>query len=170
MPDTGIFLQDACTQHRYIRSKDNSSVVERPERLRAVNIGISSALARLEGIDTRESDTKHEGADKDVGELVDVLDKMHIGPDAAGVGPRIAEIVKSQASVDILNNEAVKFVHGDIEKDIYLENLKKWADQSWDEIAQGRSEIPEGLPQGDLYRSSFPHSFHAFGSLTCRSA
>lgn len=164
MPDTGIFLQDACLQHRYNRSKDNSGVVERPERLRAVNTGISGALARLESVETDKLDNKRDETDKDVGELVEVLGKMRIEPEADAVDTRIVKIVKSQASVDLLNNQAVKFVHGDIERDVYLEKLKKWAQQSRDEIAQGRSEIPEGLPQGDLYRLCFPSSYRCRAS------
>ncbi|KAF9451837.1 Arginase/deacetylase [Macrolepiota fuliginosa MF-IS2] len=149
MADTAVFIQDACLQHKYIRSKDKSNVVERPERLRAVNIGISGAIARLESVEPGLN--KQEGASGDVGELSEVLGNMRIGTPSGDTGTSVVQIVRSQASVDILNNAAVKFVHGDIEGDVYLENLKKWAKNSWDEIALGRSEIPEGLPQGDLY-------------------
>lgn len=154
MLDTAVFLQDACLQHKYIRSKDKSNVVERPERLRAVNIGISGAIARLESVET-EKLNKREEVDEDVGELADVLGHMRIGTPMGSIGTNVVQIVKSRASIDILNNAAVKFVHGDIDGDVYLENLKQWAEKSWDEISQGRSEIPEGLSQGDLYRESF---------------
>jgi histone deacetylase HOS3 len=153
MSDTTIFLQDACLQHKYIRTKDKSNVVERPERLRAVNIGISSAIARLESVQIEQL-SNQKPTDGDVGELVDVLGKMRIGSPAVD-GTSVVQIVKSQATIDILDSPAVKFIHGDIEGDIYLENLKKWAKNSWDEISQGRSEIPQGMAQGDLYRSFF---------------
>ncbi|KXN84336.1 Histone deacetylase HOS3 [Leucoagaricus sp. SymC.cos] len=148
MADTAVFLQDACLQHKYIRSKDKSNVVERPERLRAVNVGISGAIARLESIQVDKLN-RQGTTDGDVGELVDVLGKMRIS--TGDTASSVVQIVKSQASVDILNNPAVKFVHGDIERDLYLENLKKWARNSWEEILQGHSEIPQGLAQGDLY-------------------
>ena len=45
---TAILIQDACYQHRYIRSKDLSAIVERPERIRAVKVGLSAAIARIE--------------------------------------------------------------------------------------------------------------------------
>lgn len=150
MPDAAIFLQDACLQHNYIRSKDKSSIVERPERLRAINIGISGALARLESVVAEEPNKRE--ADGEINELTDVLGKMRLGTPAGDVGTSIVEIVKSQAEIDLLNHEAVKFIHGDIEGDVYLENLKTWAKNSWDEIAEGGSEIPLDLPQGDLYR------------------
>ena len=54
--------------------------------------------------------------------------------------------------MDLLNDPAVKFVHGDIERDVYLESLKSWAKDSQDKVAKGESEIPEGYSQGDLYR------------------
>src|ERR1700736_2277422 len=43
-----IYLQDDCLGHRFIRSRDDSSIVERPERLRAVKIGLAAAIARIE--------------------------------------------------------------------------------------------------------------------------
>jgi histone deacetylase HOS3 len=152
MAETAIFLQDACLQHKYIRSKDKSNVFERPERLRAVNVGISSAIARLESVQDKNSNNKEDGG---VGELVDVLGKMYIGTTAGDSLTTVAQVIKSQASIDILDNAAVKFVHGDVEGDVYLEKLTKWTKDSWEEISQGRSEIPEGMPQGDLYRSCF---------------
>jgi histone deacetylase HOS3 len=149
MPDTAIFLQDACFQHKYIRSRDNSNVVERPERLRAINIGISGALARLESVVTGEPQKRE--ADGEINELTDVLGKMRIGTPAGDVGTGVAEIVKSQANVDLLDHEAVKYVHGDIEEDVYLKKLQAWAKNSKEQITEHGSEIPEGLPQGDLY-------------------
>lgn len=159
---TAIFLQDACYRHRYIRSRDTSAIVERPERLRAVLLGLSAAIARLEelvlppfpmskpsfgnqdsGVDTLEED------------LADALGRMDLtktNPSKPGNSP--VSIVRSSAFVDILDNPAVKFIHGDIDGDVYLEKLKLWAEESRDKIAAGGSEIPEGLPQGDLYRES----------------
>ncbi|THH30542.1 hypothetical protein EUX98_g3648 [Antrodiella citrinella] len=151
-----IFLQEACLRHQFIRSKDSSSIVERPERLRAVNIGISAALARLEL--SRAPKVKAESGDDD--DLTAALEKLNLSTADAqttastqtpGPSSRPGNIVKSSATVDLLNNPAVKFVHGDIEGDVYLENLVKWARQSRDEIAKGESEIPSSLSQGDLY-------------------
>ena len=55
----------------------------------------------------------------------------------------------------MFNHPAVKFIHGDVDGDAYLENLRAWARDSQDKILRGESEIPEGLSPGDLYRKSF---------------
>ena len=44
----GLFIQPACLQHRYIRQPNASHIFERPERLRAVLLGVAAAVARLE--------------------------------------------------------------------------------------------------------------------------
>ncbi|WWC92245.1 uncharacterized protein L201_007199 [Kwoniella dendrophila CBS 6074] len=44
----GLFIQPACLQHKYIRHANSSHIFERPERLRAVLLGVAAAIARLE--------------------------------------------------------------------------------------------------------------------------
>ena len=144
---TAIFLQNACLQHRYIRSKDTSTVVERPERLRAVTIGLSAAIARLEEL-FNSTITHPKKEPENPIELSDVMNKLKID----STYPSPVTIIESQATVDILNHPAVKFVHGDIEQDLYLENLVAWAKDSYENISKGESEIPGDLFQGDLYR------------------
>ncbi|KAG6917291.1 hypothetical protein DXG01_003132 [Tephrocybe rancida] len=142
-----IFLQDACFKHRYIRSRDLSAIVERPERLRAVTVGLSAAIARLEALSPPASaSATTDSGPLNLDDLAGALGRLNIAPENAPVS-----IVRSTASVDLLSNAAVKFIHGDIEGDVYLEKLKGWAKDSWDKISNGGSEIPEGLPQGDLY-------------------
>ncbi|KAG6827001.1 hypothetical protein H0H92_013616 [Tricholoma furcatifolium] len=141
-----IFLQDACYQHQYIRSKDLSAIVERPERLRAISVGLSAGMARLEAILPRDT-SGSEPLDAD--DLAGALGRLNIGPEPSHRTP--VSIVRSTASVDLLNNPAVKFIHGDIDGDVYLEKLKGWARDSVEKINQTGSEIPEGLSQGDLY-------------------
>ncbi|KAI0769127.1 Arginase/deacetylase [Trametes elegans] len=158
MPQTAIFLQKSCLQHRYIRTRDQSHIVERPERLRAVNVGLAAAIARLEEVAPPAADSTSatgtatpSGVDTD--DLTRALDKLQLStPSRSEPNVRMPiTIVHSDASVDILNHPAVKFVHGDIERDVYLENLKAWAKGSHDKVAKGESEIPEGYSQGDLY-------------------
>ncbi|KAG5642540.1 hypothetical protein DXG03_002578 [Asterophora parasitica] len=150
---SAIFLQDACYQHQYIRSRDLSAIVERPERLRAVTVGLSAAIARLEALSASDANVvtpPAAGQQKPLGpdDLAAAMGRMHILPDSR---PSPVSVIRSQASVDILNNPAVKFVHGDVAGDVYLEKLKGWARDSRDKIRNGGSEIPEGLAQGDLY-------------------
>ncbi|GAA6006682.1 hypothetical protein JCM10207_005018 [Rhodosporidiobolus poonsookiae] len=48
-PRTAVLFQQACAGHRYVRNTDIGTIVERPERLRAVKTGVAAAWARLEG-------------------------------------------------------------------------------------------------------------------------
>ncbi|WVR08580.1 hypothetical protein IAU60_005635 [Kwoniella sp. DSM 27419] len=48
----GLFVQPACLQHKYIRHANASHIFERPERLRAVLLGVAAAVARLEEDDS----------------------------------------------------------------------------------------------------------------------
>jgi histone deacetylase HOS3 len=156
-----VFFQDACLQHQYIRSRDLSAIVERPERLRAVKIGIAAAVAHLEIANTvqAERDTETSGREQQVepDDLAAAMGRMNLLRDSSSTQPRHSvspvSVVQSHASVDILSHPGVKFIHGDIDSDTYLENLTLWAKESWDKIHQGGSEIPEGLAQGDLYRA-----------------
>lgn len=155
-----VFYQDACLQHQYIRSKDLSAIVERPERLRAVKVGLASAIARLETADEVQVNSESKTTGKVLGEepdeLTAAMDRLKLGRESLPQSRKAASpvsIIKSHALVDILNHPAVKFVHGDIDGDTYLENLTRWAKESYDKIHQGGSEIPNGLAQGDLYRT-----------------
>ncbi|KLO04670.1 Arginase/deacetylase [Schizopora paradoxa] len=150
-PMTAIYLQDACYKHRYMRTNDHSDIVERPERLRAVKIGLAAAIARLEELSdsTAKLETK-EGEDDTGKDLADALEKLDLLQDNAPAAT-VVNIIKSSASINLLNNEAVKFVHGDIDGDVYLENLINWAKSSTEKVRKGESEIPLNLPQGDLY-------------------
>ncbi|KAL0569713.1 histone deacetylase [Marasmius crinis-equi] len=146
---TAVFIQDACYKHKFIRSKDTSNIVERPERLKAVKLGLATVLARLEEVlPTRSSENSQSepGAD----ELTAALNRMKLDGTASSTFGGIP-VVHSSASIPLLGNPAVKYIHGDIESDVYLEKLRSWAKESTEKIGRGESEIPEGLPQGDLY-------------------
>ncbi|KAI0087016.1 histone deacetylase domain-containing protein [Irpex rosettiformis] len=157
IPPTTIFLQEACLRHQFIRSKDTSNVVERPERLRAVNIGLAAAIARCEeSISHLTSQSTTYGRAQPgaftTEELTVALERLGIGSKTVYPSPQLPlHVVKSNATLNVLNHPAVKFVHGDIEKDVYLENLIKWTRESREKIATEGTEIPASLSQGDLY-------------------
>jgi len=147
-----VFIQDACINHRYIRSNDKSNIVERPERLRAVKVGIAGACGRISTNAAPHSTTpasKHDSED-----LAEILAGLTIQSQPSD---NVLRVVQSSATLDILNHSAVKFIHGDIDGDFYLEDLKKWSSGSWNKIGEGSSEIPptdrkgQKLNQGDLY-------------------
>lgn len=160
-----IFLQEACLRHQYIRSKDTSTVVEHPGRLRAVNVGIAAALARLESVRhndnaqvKQEPGPSTKSPDDDLAAALGKLDISSQANSGFSSASTSSVIVKSNAKVNLLNNAAVKFIHGDIEGDVYLENLIGWAKESRDNIAKNGSEIPSNMSQGDLYRVYCPSS------------
>jgi histone deacetylase HOS3 len=151
---TVVFLQDACFRHRYIRSRETSAHVERPERLHAVKLGLAAAIARLEELlplnfpisGKRTSGSDHDRATAD--DLADALDRMNLVTDIPKLPVLLVPIINSSASVDVSNHPAVKFAHDDA----YLENIILWARESQVKIAAGLSEIPKKLSQTDLYR------------------
>jgi histone deacetylase HOS3 len=154
-PSTAIFLQDACLQHKYIRTRDSSHIVERPERLRAVKIGLSAAMARLEeSLSITASHTKSVG-DSEADSLVEAIENLRLEQDSAEhfrlPKGHPVQVVQSSTKIDILNHPAVKYIHGDVDGDVYLERLVEWARHSAEKISNGESEIPSGLLQGDLY-------------------
>ncbi|KAJ8514988.1 hypothetical protein ONZ45_g7525 [Pleurotus djamor] len=157
MASASAFLQAACYEHQFIRSKDTSLIVERPERLRAVTVGLASALSRLE---ESRSSTKVE----DDSDLATAFERINLGP----THPQVLRVVHSSATAALLNHPAIKFVHGDIEADKYLEKLLSWARDSRTKIANGESEIPDGLSQGDLYCELSPITYpcHKFESMS----
>ncbi|KAG1732391.1 arginase deacetylase [Suillus paluster] len=151
-PHVKIYLQDDCLKHRFIRSRDTSAIVERPERLRAVKIGLAAAIARIE---EAEGALKNSESHADISvedQLAAALDKMDIATSDGGlIRARSISIARSTATVDLLDNAAVKYVHGDIDGDVYLRNLKAWARDSEDNITKKGSEMPEGMPPLDLF-------------------
>jgi len=165
---TTVYIQDDCLKHRYIRTKDFSGVVERPERLRAVKIGLSAAIARAEeAFSNSNTATKGVTKPKDAGErdpsleadmLAVTLERMQIGRTQEVVIPELqssVSLTRSKATVDLLNHPAVKYVHGDIDGDVYLENLIAWARDSRDNIAKKGIEFPPEIPlnPADVYRT-----------------
>ncbi|KIY61773.1 Arginase/deacetylase [Cylindrobasidium torrendii FP15055 ss-10] len=142
-----VYLQDECYKHQYIRTSDLSCIVERPERIRAVKVGVAGAVAQANILHSK-SKSKQEGPDLS---LEDALERLNIGSSSPAPG-RIA-IARSTASVDLLHHPAVKFVHGDIDGDKHIPRLVKLAAESTERIRNGESEIPAelGWKQGDVY-------------------
>lgn len=170
---TAIFIQDECLKHRFIRSRDTSGIFERPERLHAVKLGLAAAISRIEDVESAITVQKPEfasmAASTDEGDLAAALARMAIAP-TEGPAPsssssclspssplRTASVVirRTSASVSLLDHAAVKYVHGDIDRDVYLENLITWARDSQKNITKKGTEIPEGIPPLDLYREYF---------------
>ena len=158
----GLFIQPACLQHKYIRHPNSSHIFERPERLRAVLLGVAAAVARLE--EAEEVITKSlSSPEKD--DLSNLLSGLSI--QSSFVSPKHLSIVdpprpKTAGQVS-LHHPALQLAHsppdsalldgGPIPSSKYLKNLHKWASEALETIKNTGCEIPSGLGlnQGDLY-------------------
>jgi hypothetical protein len=131
-----VYLQDACLLHKYIRTRDKSNVFERPERLRAINVGIAAAYARLEfaTVSRWEED-----------EAINQFGSGAYQP---------FDIIRSDAAIRIHRHSSSAFIHGQIgpphDKVPYALRLERWCRESRQAIAENGSEIPEIYEQ-DLY-------------------
>ena len=156
-PTTTIFLQDVCLQHKYIRTRDSSHIFERPERLRAVKIGLCAAISRLEETLPPTTNVAAGSGGSETDSLIEAIENLKLEKKPVEFSlPKghPVQVVQSSAKVDILNHPAVKSIHGDIDRDVYLEKLVDWARDSMEKISHGQSEIPSELPQGDLYSNN----------------
>jgi histone deacetylase HOS3 len=163
-PNTTLFLQDECYKHRYIRSKDVSFIVERPERLRALKVGFAAAIARLEEARGPTTTSLAEGSDNSKGpvdaadELTRALDNLNIAPKLPATLTDICDISLLPVTLQYLSSDpAVRMIHAaNADGDGYdnmehLDRLAKWARESEEKIKETGSEIPVGFSQGDLY-------------------
>ena len=153
-PSATVFLQDACLHHKYIRTRDSSHIVERPERLRAVKIGLCAAISRLEETYPVSTSSSEDAIGSDPDSLIAAIENLKLDQaqtDSLLPKGHPVQLVRSSAKVDILSDSAVKYIHGDVEGDIYLEKLTEWTRDSLDKVSTGQSEIPSELSQGDLY-------------------
>jgi histone deacetylase HOS3 len=141
-----VFLQDACLQHRYIRSRDATNIVERPERIRAIKIGLAAAIACLKDLFGDRPDAVPSNPD----DLADAIARMNIATPASvpSTSMRAAHhlsgffpvnVVQSTATLDILQHPAVKYIHGDIEGNVYLEQLCNLVKNSAEKVRRGLS-------------------------------
>jgi histone deacetylase HOS3 len=111
-------------------------------------------MARLEESLPVATSEPPRAEDSEADSLVAAIENLRLEQDSAELAlPKghPVQVVRSSAKVDILNHPAVKYVHGDVDGDVYPEKLVEWARHSAEKISNGQSEIPTGLPQGDLY-------------------
>nr|XP_019051123.1 histone deacetylase HOS3 [Kwoniella bestiolae CBS 10118]OCF30053.1 histone deacetylase HOS3 [Kwoniella bestiolae CBS 10118] len=170
----GLFIQPACLQHKYIRHPNSSHIFERPERLRAVLLGVAAAIARLESVDQPSSSTATSQAD----DLSGLLSSLSIESSSSSSITSHLHIIPPppQSSIPgtiLQHHPAVQLAHspvpespfpylgqgssssasGSIPSSPYLKDLVKWASEAIDKIKETGCEIPPdlGLNAGDLY-------------------
>ena len=149
---TAVILQPKGLLHRFIRHRDISTIVERPERLRAVCVGVAAVASRLqEAGRVNNADALGNPLDA-TSDLTDALHRLSIAGTNDLAPTRLEttlNIVAATNSTNLLTDPAVRFVHGEPEE--YLNKLHAWASSSEDKIRAGESEIPPTMSQGDLY-------------------
>jgi histone deacetylase HOS3 len=177
----GLFIQPACLQHKYIRHANSSHIFERPERLRAVLLGVAAAVSRLEEAESvmAKSFGHPAPATSAADDLSSLLSGLSIQSSFQSpahlsiVEPPIAkkpgqvllhhpalQLAHSPASSAVLDGEAIP-------ASTYLRNLHKWASEAIETIKTTGCEIPSGLGlnQGDLYLG--PGSILAIEGAVC---
>ncbi|WVO20479.1 uncharacterized protein IAS62_001776 [Cryptococcus decagattii] len=172
----GLFIQPACLQHRYIRHTNASHIFERPERLRAVLLGVAAAVARLEQRDTGEQRNTIGEQHSTTGDLASLLSSLSLVSPAqptAHLHLVPAPPIPSTPGNILLHHPAVQLAHSPVPdapfpyigspstassgasfpSSSYLRDLVKWANGAADRIKQTGCEIPDGLGlnPGDLY-------------------
>ncbi|PKI84420.1 histone deacetylase [Malassezia vespertilionis] len=96
-----VLLAPSVLQHKYVRGVDKSSIVERPERIRAALLGIAGAFGM--GMD----ETTHDPSTLD--DLADILSGMRVQEGGAQERMRV---FTTQCSLDLdAPSEALRLVH-----------------------------------------------------------
>jgi histone deacetylase HOS3 len=181
-PPLGLFIQPACLQHKYIRHANSSHIFERPERLRAVLLGVAAAVARLEEAETALKDSLGNGnniTQSAADDLSSMLSGLSIQQSFAS--PNHLSIVTPPLAKNpgqiLLHHPALQLAHsppspslldgGAVPASTYLRNLHRWASEAVDTIKHTGCEIPPGLGlnQGDLYLG--PGSILAIEGAVC---
>ncbi|RXK40609.1 histone deacetylase HOS3 [Tremella mesenterica] len=176
----GLFIQPACLQHRYIRHANSSHIFERPERLRAVLLGVAAAIARLEENDgtmppTSSSMPRSSSTSDDLSSLLSSLSIQTtnldpcpqylslVTPPAPPINPgsvllhhpalQLAHSTPTEGSLPYVGLGAATISTASLPTSKYLRELHKWAAEAVEKIRDTGCEIPSGLGlnQGDLY-------------------
>lgn len=137
-----VYTQDGCLQHRNIASGGSKNSLERPERLNAVNLGISAIFARLEETSaSTPAGSRRNSAPK--------VEKGQGGHDPFTIVRSTASLVtipEHPAARDVLHIKSEE--PGDM---TYAETLEMWCKESRQKIVQRQREVPPEY-EGDLYR------------------
>ncbi|CAO1633563.1 unnamed protein product [Jaminaea pallidilutea] len=121
-PQLDIIVAPAVLAHRYVRGRDVSLIVERPERVRATLLGVSAVMGRLSAEEGREgaaSRSKPDQKSQDAADdLVAQLAAMDVGnPEQTSAGEKdqrratLVAILHSWRSASLATNAAVAAIH-----------------------------------------------------------
>ena len=145
-----VYTQDACLQHRNIRSGGAKNSLERPERLHAVNVGVAAVYARIEEAIIAKTSCRRATVKSRTREAPQ-------GEEEGSTPNPPFTIVRSTASlVDIPLHPAardvlhIKSEESEGRTQTYSETLELWCRESRQKIVSGQRELPEDC-ELDLY-------------------
>lgn len=103
-PAVDVLVAPAVLGHRWVRTRSNSFVVERPERVRAVSLGIAALLAKVQSTDERLK-----------GQLESVtssLASLNVQAEQENIGVHPLSVHLSRASLSLAHpSAALRMVH-----------------------------------------------------------
>jgi len=179
-PRPFVLFQPACALHRYARTADIGTIVERPERLRAVKTGVAAAWARLdlEGEARRRGNLKQGGAPAGAGggaaaseearegaEGLDALLESLSLSGGGGAGAPESSLTKGAAPgalkvvggpFDILSTSATMRVDDPALRLVHPEPNRAPGDDNDDGWSTASSTPPRPPPPADAARPSSP--------------
>lgn len=154
--DIAVILQSLCHLHRWTRTSNDLDIYERSDRLRSIRLGIAVAHGRLKaGYPHRGSVKGKEKALKDQPDdtLESLLESLTIKPNGQNssktdcIHEGYPFGVSTTARRLSLLSPAVALAHGSD----YAARLTGYLAGVAEAHAASRSEVPDGLSQGDLY-------------------
>jgi len=181
----GLFIQPACLQHKYIRHPNSSHIFERPERLRAVLLGVAAAIARLEvssptinPSDSSDASARSSTTNDDLSSLLSSLSistttfspPSHVNIVSPPQAGRPGQVLQHHPALQLAHSpppDEHLFQASNTASSTYLKDLLKWASEAVEQIKETGCEIPSGLGlnQGDLYLG--PGSVIAIEGAVC---
>jgi hypothetical protein len=110
-------------------------------------LGIACATARLESLSKKEPLVNESSKEKIDSSLSDALQALNIGDSRPLSTCSALRIIRSTASLNLLEYPAVIFAHDQA----HIKRILTLSRDSQSTISQGNCEIPQELPKGDLY-------------------
>ncbi|PLW07294.1 hypothetical protein PCANC_27421 [Puccinia coronata f. sp. avenae] len=143
-----IVTQDECFQHVFRRTKERGSIYERPERLRFVNLGLAAALAW----DSMHHSSPARLVSSSSSSLSSLSSPTSPSEPSGTSSTTLIQtpLVTTPSSSQTQHDRFASFRAANT----YIEQLIGLCLQASELNSSGLSEVPEHLPQGDLYLSS----------------
>lgn len=154
-----ILVAPPVLNHRFVRSRDMRTIVERPERIRAVLLGVAGACARGQITETVLPESAQAVGTSDPGaDLADVLAKLSV---ASSKGSPLFEAPTSSGHIgayvssrhlSLTRDNAVNYVHAHEEEEV---------ERTLPEYASAATVVKEEQGTDKAPASSAPLSSHA---------